>query len=125
VAKKPEKGRRSRVVKVIPSGVPELYPDVKIYDTTLEKIRAKHPEEYARLQEIYQTIQAPTRVHKSKTNPRSITLLNSNATSAAGDPLRVPVKIVSDTSAIMTSAYFTEVNDQGPLLWPISSDKTD
>ena len=108
---------KSKVIKVVTSGVPELYPDVNIYDTTLEHIKDDHPEEFSHLDIVYQTIEKPHRVHKSKTNPRSVILINEECTSASGDPLRVPIKVISATEAIMSTAYFSSSTDQGPLLW--------
>lgn len=112
-----------KVVKVVTSGVPDLYPDVNIYDSTLEHIKSNHPEEFSRLDIVYQTIENPHRVHKSKTHSRSVTLINEECISTGGDPLRVAIKVVSDSEAIMSSAYFSECTDQGQLLWPIQDEE--
>lgn len=112
-----------KVIKVVTSGIPELYPDVCIYDTTLEHIKGGHPEEFSRLSDVYSTIERPDRVHQSKTNPRSVLLINDTCTSDGGDPLRVVVKVVSGTEAIMSTAYFSASTEHGQLLWPIPNEE--
>jgi hypothetical protein len=110
-------------LKTVTSGLPELYPDVEIYASTLEKIKEKHPEEYGLLNEIYHTIEKPDRVHESKTRSNAVTLINEKVTSRGGDPLRVAVKTVEVDRAIMSTAHFSSVTDQGPLLWERTDDE--
>lgn len=113
-----------KVIRVVTSGVPGHYPDVQIYDSTIAKLKDKHPEEHSRIDEIYDTIAKPDRIHKSKTHPTSITLINETSTSQGGDPLRVAVKLTSDgNAAIMSTAHFTSSSDQGQLLWSREKDE--
>jgi hypothetical protein len=106
-----------KIVKVITSGVPDLVREVQIYDSVLEHIKENHPEEFRRIDEVYSTIQGPTRVHQSKTRENAIVFVNETCVSTGGDPLRVPVKVYSDGSGIMSTANFTSSKDQGELLW--------
>lgn len=106
-----------KVVEVITSGVPGLVREVHIFDSTKEKIRTKHRREYERWEDVRATIEVPTRVHKSKTHPKSIVFVNDNATSPGGDPMRVPVKVMSTDIGIMSTAHFSSARDQGALLW--------
>jgi len=106
-----------KIIKVVTSGVPNLYPDVAVYDSTLSKIQDKHPEEFTRIDEVYQTIENPDSVYQSKTNPRSVTLVNNSCTSKGGDPLRVAIKVVSQQEAILSTAHFSSSTDQGQILW--------
>lgn len=115
--------KERKIIKVIASGVPELYPPVDIYDTTLEHIKDNHPEEFLRLDEVYSTIEQPDRVHKSKTHPRGLTLINDSCTSSSGDPLRIAIKVVSSTEAILSTAHFSSATDQGQHLWPMPNEK--
>ena len=112
-----------KVVKIVTSGVPHLYPDVHIYDTVLSHISDNHPEEHSRLDDIYQTIEKPDLIYQSKTHNTSVILVNTSSTSASGDPLRVIVKNVSDGTALMSTAYFTSSANQGLLLWTLNDGK--
>lgn len=112
-----------KVVEVITSGVPELVREVHVFDSTREHIKTKHRREYERWEDVRATIEDPTRVHKSKTHPTSIIFVNDKATSPGGDPMRVPVKVMSTDIGIMSTANFTSAKDQGDLLW-VSSDAT-
>jgi len=106
-----------RVVRVVTSGVPQLVQRVEIYDSVLRHIEEQHPEEFRRILDVYSTIAEPTRVHQSRTHSRSILFVSDDFVSTGGDPLRVPVKVFSDGTGIMTTAYFTSSKDQGELLW--------
>jgi hypothetical protein len=108
-----------KVIKTVVSGFTSFVEKVDLYDSTLAHIEKYHPEEYKRLPEIIATIEgSATRIHKSKTHPTSIVLVNDNVTSSAdGDPLRLPIKIYDDKSGILSTAHFTSSTDQGPLLW--------
>ena len=120
------KQKPRKVVKVVKSGRPEIYPDVQIHDSTLEKLSEFHPEEFSRIDDVYKTIESPDSVYRSRTKPENhVTLLNQQCTTDGGDPLRVVVKLVTDGSALMASAYFTGTTNQGEKLWPTNGDKTD
>lgn len=89
-----------------------------MYDTVLEKVQKKHPDEYGQIDKVYKTLESEaTHIHLSKTNDSSLLFLNTNVRSKAGDPLRVPVKVYDDGTGIMTSAYYTASTDQGALVW--------
>lgn len=122
------KGQERKLIKRVPSGVPELFPDVEVYDTTLLHLaEAGHHQELARIDEVYECISAPERVYKSKTHDRSIVVVNGNLRSPGGDPIRIPIKIVSAEQAIMSTAHFSSSADHGELLWPVKteSDETE
>lgn len=126
--KKPHAKKRARVVKVLRSHVPDIYPDVIVHDSTLSHIQAKHPEEYGRLEDVYQTVLEPTRVHQSKTDVNSVVLINDTVTSSSGDPLRVPLAIRpvrGKQKAFMKTAYFSSSKSQGTLLWQASDGDDD
>ena len=115
---------KRKVIRVVASGVPEHYPDVQIYDSTIAKLKDKHPEEYSRLDDIFDTITNPHKIYKSKTHSTSVTLINETSTSKGGDPLRVAVKLTSGgDTAIMSTAHFTSTADQGLLLWSRKEDE--
>lgn len=115
-----------KVVKVVSSGFPQLVQRVNIYNSVLDKIREKHPEEFSPIDEVYSTIEGDaTRIHKSRTNASAVVFVNDEATSTSGDPLRVPVKIYADGSGIMSTAHFTSSKDQGELLWSKANAKQD
>ena len=114
----------STVVRLVTSGVPTVYPDVTIFDTVLEHMNdGGHTEELTRLDDVYFVIESPDKVHKSKTNPRSVLLTRNDTTSSNGSKLVVPVKVVGDTEAIMTTAYYCEDNKFGELLWQKDDEK--
>jgi hypothetical protein len=95
----------------------KYYGNVSIYSETLDKLKQAHREEFDRLPEVYKTIENPERVYQSKTNSRSIVVVNDRVTSSnSGSPLWVIVKRVSDEEAILTSAYFNRTKNPGPEL---------
>jgi hypothetical protein len=113
-----------KIVRVVTSGFPQFVQRVNVYDTVLEHISEKHPEEFSRINEIYSTIEgAATRIHQSRTNERAIVLVNDDCVSTGGDPIRVPVKVYDDGIGIMSTANFTGSKDQGELLWSRIDDK--
>lgn len=108
---------KTKIIKKIKSGKPDIYPDVDIYDSTLVHMHdSGHLEELSRIDEIYTCIADPKRIYKSKTNQRSICIVSDKIVSAGGSPLRIPIKIVSSTEAIMSSAYFA-TGREGELIW--------
>lgn len=62
------------------------------------------------------TISATT-VHQSRTNPRSVVFVDANSTNIHGEPLRVPVKIVGNSTGFITSAYFAASKSHGDEIW--------
>lgn len=103
---------------MVESGVPELYPNVAVYDSTLEHMReGGHLQELERIDDVYSCISDPDKVYKSKTHPRSVVAVSETFTSPGGDPLRVPIKVVSPTEAIMSTAHYSGSKDQGELLY--------
>jgi hypothetical protein len=115
----PTENKTPAIVKVVTSGVPSIYPDVNVYDTTLEHMAdSDHHEELSRLDDVYKIIEDPHQVNESKTNSRCVILTRNDTTSQGSQsPLIVPVKKVSDTEAIMQTAYYASETKLGQLLW--------
>ncbi len=106
------------VVKKVKSGAPDIYPDVDIYDSTLTHISEEHADAYAHLESIYESIENPPLIYKSRTNKRSVLVVNKQIVNKHGEPLRIPIKVVSSTEAIMSTALFASSNHyDGELLW--------
>lgn len=112
------------IVHIVKARNTQYYSTVHIYAGTLGHIIRDHPEEASRLVDVCKTIEAPCRIYQSKTDPeRSLALINDKVTSTGGDPLRVIVKIVSDSEAIMKTAHFCSSNNHGTLLWEDTKDE--
>jgi hypothetical protein len=113
----------SKFIRTIVSGVPELVREVYLSEETDRHIREHHPTEYKRFSDIVQAVEKPTRVHKSKVHPTAVVFVNDRSTSTDGDPLRVPVKVYSDGTGIISTAHFSSAATQGPLLWGLVADE--
>jgi hypothetical protein len=100
------------------SVIPEVT-EVRLYDDTIEHVRTRHPEVPALLPSVefavFDTLRNPTHVEKSYES--SYVFVNARATNRSGDPLRVPVKIVSGTSARVKSFYFATPSTKPTIVW--------
>jgi hypothetical protein len=115
--------QKPSVIRTLKSSTPDLYPDVTVYDSTLEHMRAGgHLQELARIEDVFSCISDPDKVYKSKTHPKSVLAVSESMTSPSGDPLRVPIKVLSSTEAIMTTAYFAS-GEHGELLYSKKKDE--
>lgn len=117
-----------KVIKVLPSGVPEIFPDVEVTEQLLFHVEQDHEEEFSRFEDVQTTVADPTWIYQSKTQPKSVVLIKDGFASTSGDPLRVAIKranldgtpIVGEDGtavSIMTSAHYSSSKDQGDLIW--------
>lgn len=102
-------------------GLPSLT-HVRLYAETMEHIAEEHPEFRLQLptqqQGLLDAIANPTTIHVSTTDPERAVVLVSNTFTYLGDPVHVPVKRIEGTSsARVATAYFSEGNYAGLLLW--------
>ena len=94
---------------------------VRIYDETIQHVMDNHPEigRHAELPvvraAVENTLTSPTHVEESYNN--SFVFVDHNSTNAAGDPLRVPVRVVEDTEARMKSFYFASTDKPRNVIW--------
>jgi hypothetical protein len=110
-------GDSGDIVHVVTPLNTKYYGNVNVHAGTLDKIKEFHPEEFGRLPEVYETIAKPTKVYQSRTNDRSVIVVNDKIVSAnSASPLWAIVKRVSDEEAILTSAYFNRTNNPGEEL---------
>ncbi len=93
--------------------------EVHLYDETLDHIKEEHPEIPVGLPcvtgAIASAISDPTHVETSYSN--SYVYVDGNTTNATGDPLRVPVKVVGETSARVRTAYFASSESSEKIIW--------
>jgi hypothetical protein len=91
----------------------------RLYEETIAHIRLRHPDFPIELPSLTAAIERavanPTHVEKSYED--SYVFVDSNTVNRAGDPLRVPVKVVAGTSGRVKSAYFASVERPGSIIW--------
>lgn len=93
---------------VIVSGtIPEVT-EVRVYDQALDHVKQRHPEVPIELPSLSyaleKAISDPSHVETSRTG--HYTYVHAGMTNYSGDPLRVVVKVIQETSARMQTAYF-------------------
>jgi hypothetical protein len=107
-----------RIVRVITSGFPEFVREVDIYDSTIAHIKEDHPSDFERFDQVISTIEGDaTSIHESRTVKSAVVFVNAEVKNSSGDPLRVPVKVFSDGTGIMSTAYCADAKEHGELLW--------
>ena len=93
--------------------------EVRFYDDTIKKIRLAHPEVPIELPSILsavaRAIMYPSRVEQSHSN--TYVYVDVNSTNSSGQPLRVPVRLVSGTSGRVTSVYFARGPAASFIIW--------
>jgi hypothetical protein len=93
--------------------------EVRLYADTEQHIREEHPEVPLDLPSVHgaikKAVEAPTHVEISYAN--SYVYVDGTSTNASGDPLRVPVKIVANTSARVKTAYFAATPAGANVVW--------
>jgi len=93
--------------------------EVRFYDDTIEKIRLGHPEVPIELPSILdaasRAIVNPSWVEKSHSN--TYVYVDAGSTNASGDPLRVPIRLVSGTSGRVASVYFATSTALASIVW--------
>lgn len=94
---------------------------VRLYQETMRHIAEEHPELRLQLPSqidgLIKAIGAPSSVYVSTTDPGRSVVLVSHKFSYFGDPVHVPVRIVSGTSGRVLTAYFSRGAYAGRLLW--------
>lgn len=92
---------------------------VRLYEETITKVKTGHPEVPITLPSmedaVENAVKNPTHVEKSYSN--SYVYVDANSTNVSGDPMRVPVKVVSGTSARVKSIYFASTNSTDNVIW--------
>jgi len=93
--------------------------EVRLYEDTVDHVKAEHPEIPAELPSLVDAaiiaISHPTHVENSYGG--SVVFVDVTTTNASGDPLRVPVKRVSGTSGRARTYYFASANGVRDILW--------
>jgi hypothetical protein len=94
--------------------------EVRLYAETEQHIRDDHPEVPVDLPSVHGAIQkaveTPTHIEQSYSN--SYVYVDAGSTNASGDPLRVPVKVISETtSARAKTAYFASTPAGATVIW--------
>lgn len=112
--------------QVIKTKVVRQVTRARLYDETVAKVKAGHPEVPAELPVVIQAvstaIESPTQVEK--TDEKSYVFVDANSTNASGDPFRVPVKVVRGTSTRVASYYFATPDYEPEIIWR-KADATD
>jgi len=109
-----------KLVKTVPSRLQDIYPDVQVYQDELDHSLRDQRDLLIQAEQIFSTIENPTAVHRSKTHPAGMLLVNSDIVSTAGDPLRVAIKVLRDgntADAFLSTAHFASSKNHGELLW--------
>ena len=106
--------------------IPEVT-HVRLYLDTSRHIRERHPEVAlsAGMTTIVDTIENPTEVYSSSTDPHGSYIYVSKNNTLEDHPLTVPVKVVEGTSARVKTAYYnsgTQPKDR--LLWSGGRDES-
>lgn len=106
--------------KVIKTNVIPRFTEVRLYDETVEHVREGHPEVPLELPcvqtAVENAISNPTHVENSHAN--SVVFVDAHTTNRSGDPLRVPVKGIADTtSGRVKSVYFASTSSLVDPIW--------
>lgn len=93
--------------------------EVRLYAETEQHVREEHPEIPIDLPSVHSAVQKaveePTHVEESHAD--SYVYVDATSTNASGDPLRVPIKLVADTSARVKTAYFAATPAGANVIW--------
>jgi hypothetical protein len=108
-----------RNYKLIKTTIIPAVTEVRFYTDTVEKIKEGHPEVPIELPSIMdaaeKAIVAPTHIETSYGN--SYVYVDAESTNVSGDPLRVPVKMVTGSSARVKSVYFASTESEHNVIW--------
>lgn len=114
--------RDSGYLRVESTAVPNVS-EVRLYSDVWEHIRQRHPEVDAIGKEgVLQTVQSPSRVYLSNTDPDRGYVFASSDLKYIDHPLLVPVKTVEGTSGRVVTAYFSRNPYAGDLIWERDDD---
>ena len=95
--------------------------EVRLYDETWDHITTEHPEFKMELPSqrtaLEDAVAKPTTIHASTTDPEKSVVIVSDLFTYSGDPVVVPVKLVTGTSGRVATAYFSGSTYPGRILW--------
>lgn len=96
---------------------------VRLYDSTLQHIAEEHAEFGLQLPSLRlgleMAVANPISIDDSTTDPGGSIVIASNALTYFGDPVHIPVRMVSGTSGRVVTAYFDSSVYSGRLLWSL------
>jgi hypothetical protein len=96
--------------------------EVRLYQETMVKIARDHPEFELQLPSyetgIGRALATPDSIHSSTTRPTSLVVVSS-AFTYNGDSVFVPVKLITESSARVQTAYFSSGAPPGAVLWEV------
>ena len=108
--------------RIIQTQVLPQITEVRLYDETSEHVVASHPEIPAALpgmpmmiEAVAKALREPTLVEPSR--PGAYVFVDGETTNHGGDPLRIPVKVVEGTSAVVKTFYFGTTSAPRPPIW--------
>jgi hypothetical protein len=111
---------------VIPSTAVTTITQVHVYDSAVQHALDGHPEigafDIGPRAVIEQAVANPSTIYDSRTDPGGSVVFVSTVNTYEGNPLYVPIRIVSGTSARVTTAYFSSTTASGPVLWSKGND---
>jgi len=101
------------------SGILDVLKEVRFYDETIAHIEGNHPEVPINLPSLQLAVEnavsQPTHVEESYGN--SVVFIDASSTNASGDPLRVPVKIVTEGTGRVKTVLFASSTASRKVLW--------
>ena len=105
--------------EIIKTSIISNIEEVRFYTDTVDHIIEEHPDVPILLPSlmgaISTAITAPTQIFQ--TRDRSFVFVDENTTNSAGDPFRVPVRIVSGSSGRVCTAHFAQSASMKNLIW--------
>ena len=108
----------------IETNIVDTVETVRLYEETIADLKTKHPEIPVELPSIRQAVrnavQNPTHVEQS--SGESFVFVDSETTNRSGDPLKVPVKLIEDTSARVRTVYFASSTAERNIVWRRTDD---
>ena len=97
-----------------------LVTEVRVYAETIDHIRDEHPEIPIELPSLIHgmtnTLEQPAYIEQGN-RPNTYVYVDPTSTNASGDPFRVPVKIISGTSALVKTAFFASPENPPLIVW--------
>jgi hypothetical protein len=103
--------------KVFKTSAVSSLTEVRLYDDVFEHVKESHGDDFAGslsfplpsiVHAVGNAIMDPTHVEEGHSN--SVVFVDVNSTNASGDPLRVPVKIITGASGRVKTFFFASSN---------------
>lgn len=105
--------------KAFRSDILDVLKEVRFYDETVAHVEDNHPEIPINLPSLQiaveNAVSRPTHVEESYGN--SVVFIDALSTNASGDPLRVPVKIISEGTGRIRTVLFASSTASRKILW--------